>query len=89
MPGLGDALTTSHAIDLGAGSDKLTLGNFANEGSVTNVETLTGGTGDDTVTFTSTVSLSQSVKIWRTARRFPEVSPLVHSVLRVRLKKVT
>ena len=39
--------------------------------------------------FTSTVSSSQSVKICRTARRLPEVSPLVHSVLRVRLKNVT
>ena len=32
---------------------------------------------------------SQSTKIARTARRLPDVSPFVHSVLRVRLKKVT
>src|SRR4029434_1671764 len=39
-------------------------------------------------TFRSTVSSPQSTRIWTTARRFPDVSPLVHSVLRVRLKKV-
>src|SRR5690606_29862590 len=38
---------------------------------------------------TSTVSSSQSTRISFTARRLPEVSPLVQSVLRVRLKKVT
>ena len=39
--------------------------------------------------FTSTVSSSQSMNTSRTASRLPDVSPLVHSVLRVRLKKVT
>src|SRR5262249_37149898 len=35
--------------------------------------------------FTRTVSSSQSISTSRTASLFPEVSPLVHSVLRVRL----
>ena len=44
------------SIDLGSGSDKLTLGDFTNTGSVTNVETLIGGTGADTITFTTQLS---------------------------------
>ena len=39
--------------------------------------------------FTSTVSSSQSMSTSRTASWLPDVSPLVHSVLRVRLKNVT
>ena len=39
-------------------------------------------------TFTSTVSSSQSTRMSTTCERLPEVSPFVHSVLRVRLKKV-
>jgi hypothetical protein len=38
---------------------------------------------------TRTVSSSQSISASRTASRLPDVSPFVHSVLRVRLKKVT
>ena len=38
------------SIDLGAGNDTLTFGNFANSATVANVETITGGTGADTVT---------------------------------------
>src|SRR5262249_35967096 len=40
-------------------------------------------------TFTSTVSSSQSERSEVTCRRLPEVSPLVQSSLRERLKKVT
>ncbi len=47
---------TSMSIDLGAGSNKLTLGNFANTGTVTNVNTLVGGTGADTITLATAVS---------------------------------
>src|SRR4029450_2950216 len=39
-------------------------------------------------TFTSTVSSSQSTRISVTASLLPDVSPLVHSVPRERLKKV-
>src|SRR5207253_7239107 len=39
-------------------------------------------------TFTSTVSSSQSTRISTTACLLPEVSPFIHSVLRVRLKNV-
>src|SRR5262249_7628714 len=39
--------------------------------------------------FTRTVSSSQSISTSRTASLLPDVSPLVHSVLRVRLKNVT
>ena len=40
------------------------------------------------VTFTSTVSSSQSTRMRSTSRRLPEVSPFIHSLLRVRLKNV-
>ncbi len=53
---LGAALSGSVLIDLGAGSDKLTLGDFANSGSVSNVETLIGGVGADTITLATQVS---------------------------------
>ena len=35
------------SIDLGAGANKLTLANVANTGTVSNVNTLIGGTGAD------------------------------------------
>ena len=38
------------SVDLGTGSNKLTLANVANTGSVSNVNTLIGGTGVDTIT---------------------------------------
>ena len=38
------------SVDLGTGNNKLTLGNFANTGSVSNINTLIGGTGADTIT---------------------------------------
>ena len=40
------------------------------------------------MTFTSTVSSSQSTRMSTTLSRLPDVSPFIHSVLRVRLKKV-
>ncbi|MFN8702158.1 MAG: calcium-binding protein, partial [Rhodospirillales bacterium] len=48
---LGTAFTTG-AIDLGDGNDRLILGNFANTVTVTNVETVTGGTSADNLTIT-------------------------------------
>ena len=50
-----DTVTLSTAVsnasvDLGAGSDSLTFGNFANTATVANTETITGGTGADSVT---------------------------------------
>ena len=39
------------SVDLGAGSNKLTLANTGNAGTVSNVATLIGGTGSDSVTF--------------------------------------
>jgi Ca2+-binding RTX toxin-like protein len=48
---LGTAFTTG-AIDLGDGNDRLILGNFANTVTVTNVETITGGTSADNLTIT-------------------------------------
>ena len=44
----GAAVTGS--VDLGAGSDSLTLFNGTNSVTVTNVEAIAGGTGNDTVT---------------------------------------
>ncbi len=53
---LGSALSAANSIDLGAGNDTLTLGDFTNTGSVTNVETLVGGASNDTVTVTTLLS---------------------------------
>ena len=39
------------SVDLGAGSNKLTLANTGNAGTVSDVATLIGGTGSDSVTF--------------------------------------
>ena len=47
---LSGALTTAMAVDLGAGSNKLSLANVANTGTVKNTTTLIGGTGADTIT---------------------------------------
>ncbi len=43
-------------VDLGAGSDSLTLGNGGNTLTVVNVETLTAGTGNDAVTLGNAVT---------------------------------
>ncbi len=53
---LGSALTSAVQIDLGAGNDKLFLGNFANTGSASNVETIIGGTDADTITLATVAS---------------------------------
>ncbi len=44
------------AIDLGSGNDKLTLADATNTGSISNVETLIGGTGADTITVSTQLS---------------------------------
>ncbi len=41
------------SVDLGAGNDSLTLANGTNTLTVNHVETITGGTGDDTVTLSA------------------------------------
>ena len=41
------------SVDLGGGTNKLTLANGANTGTVSNVDTLIGGTGTDVVTLGS------------------------------------
>ncbi len=43
-------------VNLAQGTDALTLANVANSGTVSNVETLTGGTGNDTVTMATAMS---------------------------------
>ena len=57
------AAAASASIDLGAGNDTLTLGNFANSATVSNVETLTGGTGADTVTLATALTTAMSVDL--------------------------
>jgi len=47
---------SSSIVDLGAGTDSLTLANASNSVSVSNTETITGGTGDDTITVTGTTA---------------------------------
>jgi len=49
-------------VDLGAGRDSLTLADGANFVTVSNVETVTGGTGDDTVTL-GTVQTSGTIDL--------------------------
>jgi Ca2+-binding RTX toxin-like protein len=53
----------SASIDLGAGSDVLTLGNFANSATISNAETIIGGTGADTVTLGSPLTTAMSVDL--------------------------
>jgi hypothetical protein len=43
------------SIDLGAGSNKLVLANGGNSGSISNVGTLVGGSGNDSITFKTAV----------------------------------
>ena len=50
-------------IDLGAGADKLTLGNFTNTGTITNVETVIGGTVADTITLGAVLIASGSIDL--------------------------
>src|SRR5262249_22285974 len=53
---LGSSLVNG-SIDLGSGNDKLTLADgVSNKVSVANVETILGGTGNDTITATGTVA---------------------------------
>jgi Ca2+-binding RTX toxin-like protein len=47
---------TGGSIDLLAGSDSLTLGDFTNTLTASNTETITGGSGDDTITLGTTQS---------------------------------
>ena len=44
------------SVDLGGGDNTLTLGNVPNTGTVTNVQTLIGGTGADLITMGNAIS---------------------------------
>ncbi len=55
--------TSSASIDLGGGSDTLTLGNFVNKLSVANVETVIGGSGYDTVTLSTALGSAMSIDL--------------------------
>ncbi len=57
------AVASSTTIDLGSGSDKLTLGAFANTLTVSNVETLVGGALADTVTLATAISATDSIDL--------------------------
>ena len=50
------AVVTGGIVDLGAGTDTLTFGNFTNSATVSNVETITGGAGADTITLAAAIS---------------------------------
>ena len=52
---------TNASIDLGAGSDMLTLANGTNVATVANTETLIGGAGDDTITLGPPRSTPRSI----------------------------
>ncbi len=45
------AAVSGDDFDLGAGRDRMILGDFTNDITVANVETITGGTGADTISF--------------------------------------
>ena len=57
---LGSALTAAMSVDLGGGSNKgsnkLTLANVANTGTLSNVQSLVGGTAADTVTLGTAIA---------------------------------
>lgn len=57
---------TSGSYNLGSGLDTITLGNFANSLTVSNVETITGGTlSSDVVTRGSAVTSGTRPRQWR------------------------
>ena len=47
---LSSPLTTAMTVDLGTGSNKLTLANGGNTGTISDVATIIGGTGPDVIT---------------------------------------
>ncbi|MGO4843165.1 hypothetical protein AB4144_63920, partial [Rhizobiaceae sp. 2RAB30] len=47
---------TGTSVNLGGGTDRLILGNFANTGTVSNVETITGNAGTDLITLGTAIS---------------------------------
>ena len=49
---------TNASVDLGAGSDTLTLANGTNSATVANTETIDGGTGDDTIVLATATNKS-------------------------------
>ena len=51
------------AIDLAGGNNKLTLGNFTNSATVANVQTVTGGTGADSITLGSALTAAMAVDL--------------------------
>jgi hypothetical protein len=57
------------AVDLGAGNDTLILANGANAVTVSNVETLTGGSANDTVTLDSALTIGMTVDLGAGADR--------------------
>jgi Ca2+-binding RTX toxin-like protein len=58
------AAAADHAVvDLGAGTDRLTLGNFANTATIANVETIVGGSLADLVTLTSALTSACSINL--------------------------
>ena len=67
---LGTAIANG-SIDLGAGNDVLTFGNFANSATVANTETITGGTGNDTVTLGGTLTAAMSVNLGGGSNKLP------------------
>ena len=50
-------------IDLHAGNDTLSFGDFTNSASVANVETITGGTGNDAITLASALTTTTSIDL--------------------------
>jgi len=55
--------TTNASIDLGGGGDTLTFGNFSNSATVANTQTITGGTGNETITLATALTTAMSVDL--------------------------
>ena len=57
------AAASNASFDLGAGADTLTFGNFVNTATLSNVETITGGTSNDTITLGTALTTSMQVDL--------------------------
>ena len=57
------AVASNASVNLGGGSDTLTFGNFANIATVSNTQTITGGTGNDMITLGNALTTSMQVDL--------------------------
>ncbi len=58
-----DTALVGGSVDLGAGNDKLTLGNFANVATLANVESVVGGNAADTITLSAALVQKSNINL--------------------------